>query len=106
MGGHGYTVPTSPVLLLNALGFIGFKVVTAAGDRLEQVRGGLEQVRGGLEQVRGGQLQGTCGTFGKILLLPQLHVILIPPRAGVDSGEEPGRGSAGGAGPARAPELA
>ena len=26
---HGYNLPTSPVVLLNALGFLGFKVVPA-----------------------------------------------------------------------------
>ena len=29
---HGYNLPTSPVVLLNALGFIGFKVVTVSGN--------------------------------------------------------------------------
>ena len=28
---HGYNLPTSPVVLLNALGFLGFKVVPACG---------------------------------------------------------------------------
>ena len=28
---HGYNLPTSPVVLLNALGFLGFKVVAACG---------------------------------------------------------------------------
>ena len=29
---HGYSMPASPVVLLNALGFIGFKVVTVSGN--------------------------------------------------------------------------